>query len=236
MNKPKLRSVNTHFWSDTYVIELDPIEKLLFLYLLTNEQTNMLGIYELHIRRIAFDTGIDKDMLLKIFERFESANKCKYLNGYVILRNFVNHQSYNSNMKISAVNSWRELPLDIQKDVFCKHILNALKGFGKASEGLGKVEVEVEVEIELFGARGSTHKKLSLFAAAAAAAAAIGATPSRRLGLATSTILLTKVSEKLSPSLSLTVTVTPLSSRKRLTFSKAIMLSKITTAFWPTES
>ena len=84
----KLRSVNTHFWNDNYIIDLDPIEKLLFLYLLTNPNTNMLGIYELHVRKIAFETGIDKDMVLKIFERFTKAEKVKYKDGYVILQNF----------------------------------------------------------------------------------------------------------------------------------------------------
>ena len=100
----KLRSINTHFWEDNYIIDLDPIEKLLFLYLLSNPQTNMLGIYELHLRRISFDTGIDKDMVLKIFDRFTEANKAKYVDGYVILQNFIKHQSYNGNMETSAQN------------------------------------------------------------------------------------------------------------------------------------
>jgi|AntRauTorckE6833_2_1112554.scaffolds.fasta_scaffold04218_1 hypothetical protein len=144
----KLRSVNTHFWSDTYIVDLDPIEKLLFLFLLTNEQTNMLGIYELHIRRIAFDTGVDKDMVLKIFERFEKAGKAKYSDGYVILQKFLKHQSFNANMETSAIKSWNDLPLNIRKDSFCEPILKGLKGFTKASEPIAEIEVEVEREIE----------------------------------------------------------------------------------------
>jgi len=144
----KLRSINTHFWEDNYVIDLDPIEKLLFLYLLSNPQTNMLGIYELHIRRISFDTGIDKDMVIKIFDRFETANKVKYKDGYVILQNFIKHQSYNPNMQTSAVNSWGELPLNIREDGFCEPIVKALKGFGKPLKPIAKEEEEREVEIE----------------------------------------------------------------------------------------
>lgn len=144
----KLRSVNTHFWQDNYIIDLDPIEKLLFLYLLTNPQTNMLGIYELHIRRISFDTGIDKDMVLKIFDRFSRSNKAKYKSGYVILQNFIKHQSYNGNMETSAIKSWKELPLDIRKDTFCEPILKGLKAFTKGSEPIAEVEVESELEKE----------------------------------------------------------------------------------------
>ena len=145
----KLRSINTHFWSDTYVIDLDPIEKLLFLYLLTNEQTNMLGIYEIHVRRIAFDTGIDKSMLLKIFDRFEQSQKAKYCDGYVILQNFLRHQSFNANMETSAVKSWNGLPLKIRKDDFCKPIAKALKGLTKTSEPIAEIEVEIETEVEV---------------------------------------------------------------------------------------
>lgn len=144
----KLRSINTHFWSDTYVLDLDPTEKLLFLYLLTNEQTNMLGIYELHIRRIAFDTGIDKDMVVKIFERFTKKDKAKYLDGYVILQNFIKHQRYNGNMQTSAINSWKELPLEVRKDDFCKPIEKGLLSFGMGSEPIAEIEDEVEDEVE----------------------------------------------------------------------------------------
>jgi len=144
----KLRSINTHFWSDTYVIDLDPVEKLLFLYLLTNEQTNMLGIYEIHVRRIAFDTGIDKSMVSKIFDRFEQSQKVKYCDGYVILQNFLRHQSFNANMETSAIQKWNDLPLNIREDDFCKPILKALKGLTKASEPIAEIEVETETEIE----------------------------------------------------------------------------------------
>jgi hypothetical protein len=144
----KLRSVNTHFWSDTYVVDLDPIEKLLFLYLITNEKTNMLGIYELHIRRISFDTGIDKDMVLKVFDRFEEKEKAKYLDGYVILRNFIKHQSYNKNMQTSAINSWNELPLNILKDSFCEPIAKGLEAFSKPLKPISKIESEIEVQEE----------------------------------------------------------------------------------------
>ncbi len=145
----KLRSVNTHFWNDNYIIDLDPLEKLLFLYLLTNPNTNMLGIYELHVRKIAFETGIDKDMVLKIFERFTEAEKVKYKDGYVILQNFLKNQSFNGNMQTSAVKSWNELPLSIREDTFCKPIVKGLKAFDKGSEPIAEIEYEYERELEV---------------------------------------------------------------------------------------
>lgn len=145
----KLRSVNTHFWNDNYIVDLDPIEKLLFLYLLTNPNTNMLGIFEINIRRISFDTGIDKDMILKIFDRFHEAGKASYIDGYVCLHNFTKHQAYNHNMKVSAVNSYNELPEIIKKQGFIDELLKALKPLPKGSEPIAEIEREVEVETEL---------------------------------------------------------------------------------------
>lgn len=144
----KLRSVNTHFWADNYIIDCDPIEKLLFLYLITNNNTNMLGIYELHVRKIAFDTGIDKDMVLKIFDRFHTDGKASYIDGYVCLHNFTKHQSYNSNMKTSAINSFNELPLTVRKQHFCEPLIKGLEPLPEGSEPLAKVEYELERELE----------------------------------------------------------------------------------------
>ena len=74
----KFRTVNTRFWSDGYIEGLDPSEKLLYLYLLTNPNTDICGIYELSLRDMAFHTGFDKDMLMKILGRFQYDEKVYY--------------------------------------------------------------------------------------------------------------------------------------------------------------
>ena len=52
----KQRYLSTSFWTDSYVEKLDPSEKLLFIFLLTNDSTNLCGIYEITTRRISFET------------------------------------------------------------------------------------------------------------------------------------------------------------------------------------
>lgn len=98
----KLRSVDTHFWQDEYIVELDPIEKLLFLYFLTNPAAGMSGCYERPLRIIAFDTGIDKDMLIRIISRFEGDQKIMYREGWVVLFNFNKHNNLNPSMQRAA--------------------------------------------------------------------------------------------------------------------------------------
>lgn len=109
----KERYLNTKFWDDNYIVNLDPTEKLLFIYLLTNPLTNIIGIYEIAIRRIAFDTGIDQDMVLKILDRFERDNKIKYSQGYIVIRNFIKHQKNNPSINKGIETSLQDVPEEL---------------------------------------------------------------------------------------------------------------------------
>lgn len=92
----KTRMINTRFWDDTYISELEPIEKLLFLYLLTNPATNICGIYELPLRNIAFDCGLDKKQVQTILDRFTKDGKIYHFKNWVIIKNFPKHQNSRS--------------------------------------------------------------------------------------------------------------------------------------------
>lgn len=99
-NIAKERYIDTRFWDDNYIIKLDPVEKLLFLYFLTNPLTNIAGIYEISTRRIAFDTGIDTEMILNILKRFELDKKIFYKDGWLIICNFPKYQKYERSPRI----------------------------------------------------------------------------------------------------------------------------------------
>jgi hypothetical protein len=88
----KQRSVDTCFWDDRYITQLDPSEKLLFLYLLTNTLTNICGIYQIEMRRIAFDTGFDIDTVQRMLGRLERDGRCIYRDGWIAMRNWIKHQ------------------------------------------------------------------------------------------------------------------------------------------------
>lgn len=88
--------VSTSFWSDNYTADLDPIEKLLFLYLLTCERSTLAGVYELPIKLMAVETGIENEMVKKILGRFEEDGKVKYEGGWVAVKNFLKHHEHGS--------------------------------------------------------------------------------------------------------------------------------------------
>lgn len=106
----KQRYVNTKFWTDGYISELDPIEKLLFLYFITNQQTEISGIYEVPLKTVSTDTGIEKEMVKKILDRFSRDNKMKYQDGWICIRNFIKHQSESPKIKRGIEISMEKVP------------------------------------------------------------------------------------------------------------------------------
>ncbi len=114
----KQRYINTRFWDDGYVATLDPIEKLLFIYCLTNPLTEISGAYELPLRRVAFDTGIDKEMILKVFARFAEHDKVHYRDGWIFLPNFIKHQSDSPTVVKGIESSLKAVP-DWILDMVC---------------------------------------------------------------------------------------------------------------------
>lgn len=118
----KQRYINTRFWDDGYIVTLDPIEKLLFIYFLTNPLTEMSGAYEIPLRRVAFDTGIDADMVLKIIRRFADEDKIIYRDGWILVCNFIKHQAINPKiqtgieMSVSRCPDWIKDRLTIAYD------------------------------------------------------------------------------------------------------------------------
>jgi len=104
----KKRYINTQFWRDSYISNLDPSEKLVFLYLITNPDTNISGIYQIPLKIIATDTGFDKDMIIKILARFERDGKVKYENGWIALKNFIKNQNERSPQVIKGIENEME--------------------------------------------------------------------------------------------------------------------------------
>jgi len=111
------RVVNTMFWKDSYVVDLQPDEKVLFLYLLTNPLTNIAGIYELSIREIVFDTSIEKKRVEAILSKFVIDKKITYINGWVALHNWTKHQSNNPNVRTGIKRIIDELPEWLRKEL-----------------------------------------------------------------------------------------------------------------------
>lgn len=110
----KKRYVDTKFWSDSYITDLDPLERYLFLYFLTNEHTNLCGIYEIPLRVMAFETGIDTTALTNMLGRFEKDKKILYKNNWIAITNFIKNQVLNPSVMEGIQRELSEVPPELK--------------------------------------------------------------------------------------------------------------------------
>jgi hypothetical protein len=104
------RYVKDEFWTDPYVEELDPSEKLLFLYLLTNPLCNCAGIYEVRINRMSYEIGFNKKKVEKILNKFVKDSKIIRVDNWIILINFVKNQANNPSILMGVQRILDSLP------------------------------------------------------------------------------------------------------------------------------
>ena len=96
----KQRYISTSFWDDSWVRALDPSEKFIYLYLMTNTLTNIAGVYEITIERICFDTGYNKKTVETILKRYKEMKKVYRWKDYIILPTWPKHQRWEQRSKI----------------------------------------------------------------------------------------------------------------------------------------
>lgn len=84
------------FWADPYIQDLLPEQKLLYIYLFTNEHGNQAGMYPITLRTIVFESGIESENIETILAKFKRDGKCIYEKGIIWVKNFVRHQANRS--------------------------------------------------------------------------------------------------------------------------------------------
>jgi hypothetical protein len=142
----KQRFINTKLWSDSWIRKLNPLDRFLFLYFLTNEHTNICGIYEVALETVSFETGIELDTLSKsMLHRLEP--KVFYIDGWVFITNFEKHQRGRGSPKIAQgiENAKAEIPLQII-DKFNKRLKE--KGYSMDSVSRSTNYSDIDIDID----------------------------------------------------------------------------------------
>lgn len=80
------------------------------MYLLTNPHTNIAGCYEISLKTMCFDTDIKLDRLSKIIDKLSQDRKVLYMNGHIIIANFIKHQRINDKVKAGIERCINDLP------------------------------------------------------------------------------------------------------------------------------
>jgi len=94
------RYINTRLWEDNYVAGLRPLEKLLWLYLLTTPLATIAGIFEITVPIMRLHTGLSAAQLERIIAKFEADKRVTYRNDWVIMTNAPKHQIWQSNENV----------------------------------------------------------------------------------------------------------------------------------------
>jgi hypothetical protein len=99
------RQFHTKFWKDSWVIDLDPLERYLFSYLFTNEQSSISGIYELPLKIIQNETGLELEFLKQSLEKFQGAKKIFYRDNIMWVVKMQQHHKNASPKTMTKVNN-----------------------------------------------------------------------------------------------------------------------------------
>lgn len=81
------RQIHVSIWKDEWFLDLEPDEKLLFVYLFSNESTSLSGIYKIALRVICFETGLSAEEVTATLDKFTQADKVHYEDGIVWITN-----------------------------------------------------------------------------------------------------------------------------------------------------
>lgn len=92
----EFRSIQTRFWRDPYIEELSFAEKAIYLYLMTNCQVSISGIYQITERVIVFETGADRSTVRDTLSRLQRDGKILYRDSVLWIRNFHKYNSWES--------------------------------------------------------------------------------------------------------------------------------------------
>lgn len=106
----KQRVVNTKYWKDGYIRSLDRDGKLLFIYLFTNDRTEICGAYEITVDEIQFDTGLPLEKINELLAKFNKDKKYIYRNGWLLCVNFIKNQRPNRSVLAGIRNSLERVP------------------------------------------------------------------------------------------------------------------------------
>lgn len=153
----KTRIVQTKFWDDPIVLELDAKEKLLFIFFLTCTKNNLSGIFEMTDYEILFLTGLKKIELTAAKQKLEETKRVAFYGNWISVLNSKKYNNYESYEKHK--DAYTKEVSSIPKEVL-EHINNLLTSPRpvETSPGLD-INTEEEIRNQNSGIRSQKSEK-----------------------------------------------------------------------------
>jgi DnaD/phage-associated family protein len=108
------RQIHVSIWKDAWFLDLEPDEKLLFVYLFSNESTSLSGIYRLARKVMHFETGLTKERASEILDKFQEAGKVYYQGDIVWIVNMRKYHETKSSKVATRIKKDLELIPDCE--------------------------------------------------------------------------------------------------------------------------
>lgn len=129
------RLIKTNIWQDDYFFDLNLIEKFLFLYIITNDEVNIAGIYQIGTPRISQQTGIDREDIKKAINKIQQSGKIYYIDGWIFISKFIIHQNVeNLNIRKGVIRVIKKIPEEVIKKIMPLGLESSLKYMKKFSQ------------------------------------------------------------------------------------------------------
>ena len=147
MTNAGYRQIHPEIWDDPFILDLEPDEKLLFIYMFSNARSSLCGLYEISIKQIVFQTGLEEKRIIDTIKKFEDAGKIISENNiYFVVNQFKRHFSRSPKV-ITRVNTDIESICDCKPKTICIQKYEELyKGKYPIHIVSGKVEMGIDTE------------------------------------------------------------------------------------------
>jgi len=137
------RTLQTKFWTDTFIQGLTPEQKLIYIYLITNPETTQTGIYEISLTTVSFHTGLKVPEIEEAIRYFQSKKRVIYSqeNNEIFIVNWLKN-NYSRSPKV-AIRFNKDLEL-IKTKEFKEILLKSIKsgGIEISHDDIPDVEIE----------------------------------------------------------------------------------------------
>ena len=134
------RQIHVSIWKDAWFLGLTPEKKLLFVYLFSNSEASISGIYKIAFPVICFETGLAGEAVTAALDEFEKANKIMYADGVLWIKNMRKFHSSQSPKVLTRIRT------DLENIPDCPVKISYLYGMDTRSY---KEEEEKEEEKEI---------------------------------------------------------------------------------------
>ena len=146
----KFRQIHTKLCKVGWFVELAPNDKLLFVYLITNDSATIAGIYELARRVIEFETGLSAEQVESSFEIFSEAGRAFYDGRVVFVRHLRRyHETSSMNVQKRIRGDYDAVPAceikRLYSDVYGMHRVSGEDGDGDDGYPMDRVSTRLSI-------------------------------------------------------------------------------------------